>query len=72
MLTRAINRDLITQRVLDDPDFADRLTAHELCGLSPLLWSSVALHSTFALDLGKRIDYNCGAAGATVTEVVPG
>lgn len=72
MLTRATNRDLITRRVLDDPDSADRLTAHDLRGVSPLWWSSVALHGTFALDLGKRIDYHCGAAGAMVTEVVPG
>lgn len=54
----------MVDRVLDDPDWADRLTEHDRRGLTPLFWSNVALHGTFRLDLDKRIDYEHGAAPA--------
>lgn len=52
----------LVDRVLDDADFAGRLTDHDLRGLTPLFWSNVALHGTFELDLDKRLDYNRTAA----------
>ncbi|MDG4789205.1 hypothetical protein O7626_25290 [Micromonospora sp. WMMD1102] len=52
----------LVDRVLDDADFAGRLTANDLRGLTPLFWSNVALHGTFELDLDKRIDYGRAAA----------
>ncbi len=67
-----INTRLV-DRVLDDADFAGRLTANDLRGLTPLFWSNVALHGTFELDLDKRIDYDRGAASAAVgEEATPG
>ncbi|WP_433304503.1 hypothetical protein ACQP2F_15250 [Actinoplanes sp. CA-030573] len=47
----------LVDRVLEDEAFSARLTEHDLCGLTPLFWSNVALHGTFELDLDKRIDY---------------
>ena len=49
----------MVDRVLDDPDWAARLTKHERRGLTPLFWSNVALHGTFQLDLDY--DYDHGA-----------
>ncbi|MFI9638466.1 Tn3 family transposase [Micromonospora sp. NPDC051925] len=48
----------MVDRVLDDPDWAGRLTEHDRRGLTPLFWSNVALHGTFTLDLDKRLDYD--------------
>ncbi|MGC4858779.1 Tn3 family transposase [Micromonospora sp. DT41] len=50
----------MVDRVLAEPDWAARLTEHDLRGLTPLFWSNVALHGTFQLDLNKRIDYDHG------------
>ncbi|MEV0217775.1 transposase, partial [Micromonospora sp. NPDC050695] len=52
----------MVDRVLAEPDWAARLTEHDLRGLTPLFWSNVALHGTFQLDLDQRIDYERGTA----------
>lgn len=57
-LTLVLVNTRLVDRVLDDPDFAGRLTANDLRGLTPLFWSNVALHGTFELDLDTRIDYS--------------
>jgi hypothetical protein len=46
--------------VLTEPDWAARLTPHDLRGLTPLFWSNVALHGTFQLDLNTRLEYDTG------------
>lgn len=59
----------MVDRVLAEPDWAARLTEHDLRGLTPLFWSNVALHGTFQLDLDQRIDYERNPAAApTPTE----
>jgi Tn3 transposase DDE domain len=50
----------MVDRVLAEPDWAIRLTEHDLRGFTPLFWSNVALHGTFQLDLDQRIAYECG------------
>ena len=45
----------MVDRVLDDPDWAARLTKPDRRGLTPLFWSNVALHGTAQLDLDKRL-----------------
>jgi hypothetical protein len=54
----------MVDRVLTEPEWADRLTEHDLRGLAPLFWSNVALHGTFQLDLDQRIDYERGTVAA--------
>jgi TnpA family transposase len=50
----------LLDRVLDDPDWAARMTEHDRRGLTPLFWSNVALHGRFELDMTKRLDYDRG------------
>lgn len=50
----------LVDRVLSEPDWAARLTEHDLRALTPLFWSNVALHGTFQLDLNTRLDYDSG------------
>ncbi len=52
----------LVDRVLSEPDWAARLTPHDLRGLTPLFWSNVALHGTFQLDLDTRLDYDTAPA----------
>lgn len=54
----------MVDRVLAEPDWAARLTEHDLRGLTPLFWSNVALHGTFQLDLDQRFDYERGTSPA--------
>ncbi|MGX6605348.1 hypothetical protein ACWKSP_24905 [Micromonosporaceae bacterium Da 78-11] len=61
----------MVDRVLDSPDWAGRLTANDLRGLTPLFWSNVALHGTFQLDLDQRIDYERGTTTAPATTKEP-
>ncbi|SCG16450.1 Transposase and inactivated derivatives, TnpA family [Micromonospora echinofusca] len=61
----------MVDRVLAEPDWAARLTEHDLRGLTPLFWSNVALHGTFQLDLGQRIDYERGTDGGTAMTPTP-
>ncbi len=46
----------LADRVLDAPDWAARLTEHDLPGLTPWFGSNVALHRRLERDLDKRID----------------
>jgi hypothetical protein len=46
--------------VLDDPQWAARMTVVDRRGLTPLFWSNVALHGRFDLDMNTRIDYTRG------------
>ena len=50
----------MVDRILSEPEWAGRLTEHDLRGLTPLFWSNVALHGTFELDLRTRLDYDRG------------
>jgi Tn3 transposase DDE domain len=59
-------------RILGSPEWAGRLTAHDLRGLTPLFWSNVALHGPFDLDLDTRIDYDRGSVDAEAEKVEPG
>jgi hypothetical protein len=54
----------LVDRVLTEPAWAERLTAPDRRGLTPLFWSNVALHGTFELDLEKRLDYDLGVLAA--------
>ena len=50
----------LVDRVLDDPEWAARMTVADRRGLTPLFWSNVALHGRFDLDMNTRIDYTRG------------
>jgi hypothetical protein len=45
-------------------DLVALMNTHDKRALTPLFWSNVALHGTFALDLDKRLDYDRGAPSA--------
>jgi hypothetical protein len=45
----------LVERVLAEPEWADRLTVHDRHGLTALFWSNVALHGTFNLHLNARL-----------------
>lgn len=62
----------LVDRVLTEPVWAERLTEHDLRGLTPLFWSNVALHGTFELDLDTRLDYNRGATTGAAEVVAYG
>jgi hypothetical protein len=55
----------MVDRVLDEPDWAARLTEPDLRGLTPRFWTNVALHGTFELDLDTHLDYERRPAAAT-------
>jgi TnpA family transposase len=46
---------LVLQRVLDDPDWAGRLTDADRRGLTPLFWSNVNPYSRFTLDMDTHL-----------------
>jgi TnpA family transposase len=48
----------LVDRILTEPEWADKLTERDRRGLTPLFWSNVLLHGIFALDLTKRMDYD--------------
>jgi hypothetical protein len=54
----------LVDRVLAEPEWAGLMNTHDQRALTPLFWSNVALHGTFALDLDKRLDYDRGTASA--------
>jgi TnpA family transposase len=47
---------LLVQRVVDDPAWANRLTAEDRRGLTPLFWSNINPYGTFHLDMTTRLD----------------
>jgi TnpA family transposase len=46
---------LMVQDVLADPAWADRLTAEDRRGLTPLFWAHVAPYGEVRLDMGRRL-----------------
>ncbi len=46
---------LLIQRVLAAPDWADRLTAEDRRGLTPLIYSNVNPYGVIRLDLSQRL-----------------
>jgi len=47
---------ILLQRVLEDSEWADRLTTDDRRALSPLFWSHVNPYGRFTLDMGARLD----------------
>ncbi|MET9339050.1 Tn3 family transposase [Nonomuraea sp. NPDC003804] len=47
---------LLLQAVPADPAWAERLTAEDRRGLSPLFWSHINPYGRFHLDMDKRLD----------------
>jgi TnpA family transposase len=58
---------LMVQDVLADQTWADRLTAEDKRGLTPLFWAHVAPYGEVRLDMGRRLSLH-GAAPAAVPE----
>jgi TnpA family transposase len=50
-----VNIQLI-QAVLRDPAWAERLTAEDRRGLSPLFWTHINPYGRFYLDMNTRLD----------------
>jgi TnpA family transposase len=53
---------ILTQRVLEEPGWAERLTEADRRALSPLYWSNVRLYGTFRLNMESRLDFGLGSA----------
>lgn len=51
---------MLVQRVLQEPEGADRLSDEDRRGLTPLFWSNVNPYGTFRLDMDRRMDLNRG------------
>jgi hypothetical protein len=47
---------LMIQRVLSEPTWEQRLTADDLRGLTPLIYSHISPYGTFLLDMHTRLD----------------
>ncbi len=50
----------LLQHVLDEPEWADRLTNADRRALTPLFWSNINPYGTFHLDMDHRLDLNRG------------
>lgn len=55
---------ILTQRVLEEPGWAERLTDADRRALSPLYWSNVRLYGTFRLNMDSRLDFGLGSAAS--------
>jgi TnpA family transposase len=55
---------LMVQDVLADPTWADRLTAEDRRGLTPLFWAHVAPYGEVRLDMGRRLPLHGAALAA--------
>ena len=53
---------ILIQRVLQEPQWADRLAAEDRRGLTPLFWSNINPYGTFRLDMDRHLDLDRGAA----------
>ena len=42
--------------MLDEPDWAGRLTDEDRRALTPLFWSNINPYGTFRLDMDRRLD----------------
>jgi hypothetical protein len=51
---------ILVQRVLQEPERANRLAAEDRRGLTPLFWSNVNPYGTFRLDMDRRLDFDRG------------
>jgi hypothetical protein len=51
---------MLVQRVLQEPEWADRLSDEDRRGLTPLFWSNVNPYGTFRLDMDRRLDLDRG------------
>ena len=55
---------LMVQDVLADQAWADRLTAEDRRGLTPLFWAHVAPYGEVRLDMGRRLPLHSAALAA--------
>lgn len=53
---------LLLQQVLNEPEWAGRVTDADLRGLTPLFWSNINPYGTFHLDMNSRLDLQLMAA----------
>jgi hypothetical protein len=53
---------LLLQQVLAEPELAERFTAADLRGLTPLFWSNINPYGTFHRDMNTRLDLQLVAA----------
>jgi hypothetical protein len=53
---------ILVQRVLQEPEWEDRLSEEDRRGLTPLFWSHVNPYGTFRLDMQRRLDLDRGPA----------
>ena len=53
---------LMVQDVLADETWADRLTAEDKRGLTPLFWAHVAPYGEVRLDMGRRLALHADTA----------
>lgn len=51
---------ILVQRVLQEPEWEDRLSEEDRRGLTPLFWSHVNPYGTFRLDMQRRLDLDRG------------
>jgi hypothetical protein len=61
---RLVCQGVAVRREWELDDLVALMNIHDKRALTPLFWSNVALHGTFALDLDKRLDYDRGAPSA--------
>ena len=54
----------LVDRVLNEPAWASRMEDNDRRALTPLLWSNIALHGAFELDIDTHIDYDRGAVSS--------
>lgn len=57
---------ILVQRVLQEPQWADRLADDDRRGLTPLFWSNVNPYGTFRLDMDRRLDLDRGPTVAAL------
>ena len=49
---------LMQQQVLAQPQWSGKLTARDLCALTPLIWEHVNPFGRFELDMAARLSIN--------------
>jgi hypothetical protein len=53
---------IFLQRVLQQPEWADRLTEEDRRGLTPLFWTHVNPYGSFNLQMDRHLDLGLPAA----------
>lgn len=61
---------LLVQKVLAEPEWAERLTDADLRGLTPLFWSNINPYGTFYLDMARRLDLGLPLDGSHESAVL--